>query len=54
MILKITIKILLLLIILYGIWYLYEFINPWLSIILLILLIARTTDQIIKQLKTKN
>jgi len=50
MVLKYTIKIMLMLALFYGLWYSYEFINPWVSIIAAMLITAFTIDKLIKQI----
>lgn len=50
MILKYSIRILLFFGFLYGIWYSFEFINPWIAIIAGILITAFIIDKIIKKL----
>lgn len=54
MILKWTIKTLIVFGILYGIWYSFEFINPWIGIIAVILILAWVADYIIKKAKKTN
>jgi predicted PurR-regulated permease PerM len=51
MILKHTFRIVLLLILAYGLWYSYEFVNPWISIIIAALISAYLIDKIINKLK---
>lgn len=53
MVLKYTVITMFLLIILYGLWYTFEFINPWIAIIASILIGAFITDRVIKT-KTNN
>ena len=53
MILKYSIRILLFFGFLYGIWYSFEFINPWIAIIAGILITAFIIDKIIKNYKLK-
>lgn len=50
MILKYTVKIMLLLALFYGLWYSYEFINPWIAIIAGILITAFFIDKLINKI----
>lgn len=51
MILKNTLIVLVLLILFYGMWYCYEFVNPWVGILLGIIALAIIADRIIKLFK---
>lgn len=51
MVLKYTVRTLIVLGILYGVWYSFEFINPWIGIIAVILILAWIIDYFIKKAK---
>lgn len=54
MVFKFTLRVIIFISFLYGIWYTYEFINPWIGIIAGILITAFIIDRIINKSKIKN